>query len=70
MVLQDPFLFTGFERKALHLMTKAMGGDTEARLELEALPNRDEIMNGLVACYLAGPMDGGVSYDETLDASL
>ena len=59
------------ERAAVDLMTKAMQGDAEAREQLKLIVAADpDLMSGLVAVFVAGPMDGGASYDETLDASL
>jgi len=45
------------ESRVLDLLVRAEQGDFEARGELERLPNRDEILCGMVAVYLHGPAD-------------
>jgi hypothetical protein len=56
------------EGRVLALLVRAQQGDAEAREALERLPNRDEVLGGLIAVYLGGPADGTAA-DEGLDAS-
>ena len=44
------------EREALDLLVRAQQGDAAARQALEELPNRDEIMGGLIAAFMAAPV--------------